>query len=100
MPVHPGNVRVSILAWSADGHLICGTPEDGVLVSKSGAWSTLPGSHHREVFGCCVLPDGNVLPLPPLPVLLGAFSWIDLRTDDGFDRLRWGITGDYIGRLR
>jgi hypothetical protein len=33
---------------------------------------------------------------PDLPLFLQAFTWVDLRsglTDDGLDRLEWGITG-------
>src|SRR5262245_31848300 len=33
---------------------------------------------------------------PALPIFLKGFTWVDLRgelTDDGLDRLQWGITG-------
>ena len=37
---------------------------------------------------------------PELPLFLRAFTWVDLRgglTDDGLDRLQWGITGSKPG---
>ena len=37
---------------------------------------------------------------PDLPLFLKAFTWVDLRgglTDDGLDRLQWGITGQKPG---
>lgn len=37
---------------------------------------------------------------PDLPLFLKAFAWVDLRgglTDDGLDRLQWGITGQKPG---
>lgn len=41
-----------------------------------------------------LLPDAP--DKPDLPLFLRAFTWVDLRdglTDDGLDRLEWGITG-------
>ena len=41
-----------------------------------------------------LLPDAPVK--PELPLFLRAFTWVDLRgglTDDGLNRLEWGITG-------
>jgi hypothetical protein len=39
---------------------------------------------------------------PELPLFLRAFTWVDLRgglTDDGLDRLEWGITGSKLKRV-
>jgi hypothetical protein len=41
--------------------------------------------------------------LPELPLFLKAFTWVDLRggfTDDGLDRLVWGITGQKPASVR
>jgi len=41
-----------------------------------------------------LLPDAPTE--PELPLFLQEFTWVDLRgglTDDGLDRLEWGITG-------
>ena len=46
-----------------------------------------------------LLPDAPAR--PELPLFLRAFTWVDLRiglTDDGLDRLEWGITGVKPGK--
>jgi len=81
-----------------------------VLVGKDGIgpWQD------KEMRGCLsefadrnlpvilvLLPDAPEM--PRLPIFLKGFTWVDLRaglTEEGIDRLQWGITGEKPDRSK
>ncbi|HEX4499227.1 MAG TPA: TIR domain-containing protein [Thermoanaerobaculia bacterium] len=102
--------------WLDEWELVPGRPWQealGRVIETAGASAILIGKdgigpwQDAEIQGCLsefanrqipvipvLLPDA---PAPPhLPTLLGRFTWVDLReglTEEGLDRLAWGVTG-------
>ena len=102
--------------WLDEWELVPGQPWQEaleVIIGTAGASAVLVGKdglgpwQDKEMKGCLfefVERNLSVIPVllpgapekPMLPIFLKGFTWVDLRgglTEEGIDRLQWGITG-------
>jgi nucleotide-binding universal stress UspA family protein len=114
---------LGLRVWLDEWELVPGRPWQEALeevIETSGASAVLVGKdglgpwQDAEMRGCLsefVARDLPVIPVllpdapsePGLPLFLRRFTWVDLRgglTEEGIDRLHWGITGKRPNRSK